>query len=82
MGITGDYKEITVKLSYRTVCMYALQQLWYLNNFLSQLSIHSAAGEAMVRWGQRLLFSIPPWLQPKVSSQMLRAHVYSLHPGK
>lgn len=47
----------------------------------SQLSIHSAAGKAMVRWGQGLFLSLPPRLQPSMPSQMLRTDVHTLHTG-
>lgn len=57
------------------------KQLWSLNSFRSQVSVHSSAGEALVRRGERLLVPLPPRLQPSMPSQVLRTHVYPLHTG-
>lgn len=72
----------------RPSCMSWPSSLWCAHDCLlntsvscSQISIHSSAGKAVVWWGQRLLLSIPAWLQSPMPPEMLRPYVHPLYAG-
>lgn len=77
-------RKITINLQSNMSPLYMTSAIFIvlLMVFLDiQISLYSPVGQAMVRWSERLCFSISPGLQPQMPYEMFWPHVHTLHTG-